>query len=309
MIHGKAPLQLNNPHNHWDRILWLTSQIESGGKFGSVMAYDGTGMTGGLIQAVAVYLKALEKINNNPAEEQGSLWELLTDIKESDSTLLSNLDAEFDKLGWQLRKGKIYQGETSNLIRGKTIRDILTPTLGTVPRIGPNWENSKAWAILFHEIFSDERSFAAQKEFGIKHFKRAAKRKLPLLNKKSIESIFYNGNIEKTTFKITNPLDLALSFLFSNMVNSPTSAFTKLKEAIESTFPTYFTSNSVIEFNNQTIRTLIAKAIIQALAKGGPARWSYELPNGRYQRTRRAAKNVWRSAFFKDPTGLMPPKF
>ena len=73
-IKGQKPLSsFPLSRRHLDRASRLTAEVESGGRFGSVMSYDGTGMTAGIHQAIAVYPKNLK--------DQGPLWKLL--LRES----------------------------------------------------------------------------------------------------------------------------------------------------------------------------------------------------------------------------------
>ena len=69
---------------HIDRAYWLTTRVETGGKFGAVMAYDGTGMTAGPDQHIAVYPKELANEDLNAADDQGSLWKLLRRLEVCD---------------------------------------------------------------------------------------------------------------------------------------------------------------------------------------------------------------------------------
>ena len=77
-IKGKIPLEAPNSLSHLSWVSWLTAMVESDGKFGSVMNYDGTGMTAGIHQAIAVYPKAPG--DGNKKNEQGPMWKLMNRI-------------------------------------------------------------------------------------------------------------------------------------------------------------------------------------------------------------------------------------
>jgi hypothetical protein len=312
VISGTERFELKQNSNHWDRVIWLIANVESGGKFGATMGYDGTGNTSGLIQGIAVYPRELSHEDHNAADDQGPLWDMIDLIGKDHPELLENLFYKFDELNWSLEDGKILNlnnrlyssNKKKCCVRGKVIRDELTPISGKVPRFGRKWKQAKEWVILFHEIFNNPLSFDSQVKFGISHVQNVAKRKPKILNGKSIEDIIYSGDLSYSkSFTKGDPMDLAMAFFFSNSVNAPAMAFKKFNIALQ-VFNRV--NNRYPNINNPRDRISFSKRLIRVLGTANFARWS----SARYPRTRKAARKVWPKAFFTEKqTGVMPYKF
>jgi hypothetical protein len=306
MIHGRAKFLLDQATNHWERIVWLTSQVECGGRFGTVQSFDGAGMTAGLTQAIAVYPKEIAHEDNNPKDDQGALWKLLDLIKTHHPDLITRIDDEFKELGWTLYKGQVrYVNEDKtpgDLVNGRVIREELTPNQGVVPNYGEAWDSAKSWVLMFHNIFSNEDSFAKQVAFAIEHTQSLAKRKPPFLKGQSIQSILYRDNYQDTKlFSRNDPMDLAAAILFSNAVNAPAMAFRKLQQALEE-------FGKRPNWQNPGERNEFAKILIRALGEANYARWNFKIVTGRYQRTRKAAMILWPRHLFEGPKAVMPKR-
>ena len=306
LIYGKAKFSIHDAPTHWDRIVWLTSQVECGGRFGTVQSFDGTGMTAGLGGYIAVYPKELAHEDNNPADDQGALWELLNYIKKETPQLTKRIDEEFKELKWVLFNGQVRfineDGTPGDLVNGRVIREELTPNQGVVPKYGPDWDSAKGWAVMFHDVFSHPDSFAAQIKFAVEHTQALAKRKPPFLNRESIESIVYGGDCADTKlFSLDDPMDLAMAVLFSNAVNAPAMAFRKLKQAMNA-----FEDRP----NWQSLyhKRTFARILIRVLGNANYARWNFKIVTGRYQRTRKAAMNKWPNHLFEGSRAVMPKR-
>ncbi len=301
VIKGKIPFNLSENADHWDRVVWLTARVETGGKFGATTCYDGTGNTSGLIQAIAVYPRELAHEDNNPADDQGPLWKMVEAVRQDAPELLERLDDEFKEIGWKLVDGVICYADSENeIVPGKEIRNELTPTEGTVPRSGPSWQEAKGWALLFHNIFSHPDSFKAQVKFGLDHAHKNARKKPVILHRKTIESLVYRGDVNDTKlFSLKDPLDLAMAVLFSNAVNAPAMAFRKLSQALR-----LFGRRP--NWQNPEDRRRFAKRLIRVLANANYARWNFKIATGRYQRTRKAAMKVWPKEMFTGSKAIMP---
>jgi len=303
VIHGTQKVYLPSNHSHWDRAVWLTSQVETGGVYGSTVAYDGTANTSGIIQAIGVYPRELAHPDNSVSDGQGPLWKLLEYVKKDAPQLLSRLEDEFIEIGWEIRAGKIYptsDGLSTGLpINGRNIRNELTPIDGKVPRYGTAWQEAKNWVLIFHDIFSDPKSFPSQFRFGIEHLQATAKRTPLSLNRKSIESLLYKRDLSTAEqFSTQAPLDLALCILFSNSINAPAIAFQRLSAALKVVpIPSLWNSQREIAFS---------KALVRSLGTADYGRWNFKIASGRYQRTREAAKTLWPEHFFSGPEAIMP---
>ena len=141
-------------HHMW-RALWLTAQVEGGGKFGAVQSYDRAGISAGLEHKIAILPKPMK---------QGSIWGLLREFElyapcEPLDTLW---DALKEKNMFLAQDGSLRYFDTGKKVSAAVIRDTVAPPNGKVPRQGPNFEEAKRWAILFHNLFVDERTHEVQ---------------------------------------------------------------------------------------------------------------------------------------------------
>jgi hypothetical protein len=306
-IYGKKKFKYYDGFfNHWSRAVWLVSQVESGGRFGSVCMYDGTGITSGLIQAVAVYPRELANEDDDPADDQGPLWQMLQMIKTNNPGVLLELESELRKsplCGWKLDNGKVIDLETGNLINGRIIREIFTPCEGTVPKWGLYWEYSKIRALIFHRIFNNQKTFQSQIDYGVKHFKKLAKRKVKGLKNKTVSDILYPANFDASNFMVTDdPTDLAAAVFYSYAINAPRKAFEILRISDH-----VFKSQNPFPVSKQ--KKSFHEILISNLAVEDYGRWHFLHKNGRYQRTRNAAMKVWPKWMFKGPNEIMPKSF
>jgi hypothetical protein len=309
MIRGTIPFNLDKDHNHAKRILWLTTMVESGGKFGATMGYDGTGNTSGLIQCIAVYPRELSMEDNYCLNDQGTLWPLIEEVAETSPAILEELYSKLEHRNWTIRDGKVrvaYSEDNSKCVNGRILRNELTPNNGKVPRLGKKWNQAKEWALVFHKIFSHPESFDAQIRFGIKHFNKIIERKNRYIDKKSISDLIYGKGVEAQSLDLFDPIDLALCFFFSNSVNAPAIAFRKLGTTFASFKRVH---RHEPNFDSSADRESFAKILIRVLGTYNFGRWHFENVNGRYQRTRKVAMKVWPSAFFVGKKAIMPKKF
>lgn len=310
MIRGTTKYVLEENSSHWERIVWLTAQVETGGRFGATTCYDGTGNTSGIIQGIAVYPRELSHEDNNPADDQGPLWKMMEYIREDYPELLKPIEDEFKEIGWVIKGGHVKiindDGSSGDPVNGRLIREELTPNQGRVPRSGQQWIEAKNWALMFHNVFNDPRSFNAQIRFGINHAKAIAKRKPNVLRGESIESLIYTKDIKKyiERFVEYDPMDLAMAVFFSNTVNAPAMAFRKFKQANEIFCRGKKNKNPDLLSNSD--REQFAKRLIRVLGNANFGRWNFRIATGRYQRTRKAAMKVWPKEMFVGPTAIMP---
>jgi len=303
-VGGKIPLDLSESTLHMEHAFWLTSQVESGGKFGCVLNYDGTGMTAGIDQCIAVYPRALD--DGKRKNDQGPLWGLLASIRAAQPGLWTHrkLDIALEREGWYLSgDGKCRWAFNGRLVPGKKIREVFTGDRdGVMPEEGPGRKAATKWVRLFHRLFSDEATFPIQVAYGLRHFqKRSCKRlsysKYGFNRAMTInDAVYESTHLSAVTDCFSDDFDLAMSVWWSHTVNAPAVTLKKLCKIIDK-------YGKATEENQLSI----ARAIMRSLANSHWGRWNDEIKNGRWQRTRKYAMKVWpKELFAKD--GIMPKK-
>lgn len=300
-ILGTEPFLLDiASSSHWNRVLYLTSLVESGAKFGSITMYDGTAVTAGLHQAIAVYPKELDSEDFYAEDDQGSFWNLLRKLELvpelREYSLVSSL---LKKENWYLAqdsflryltdsevllKRKKVKVKAGDVVFGSSIRDCFTPNGGRVPTSGPLWEKSSSWALAFHRLFSNPRTFPAQIQFGASHFSHLSSTRK--VGNSTVSSILYGDR------SLSSSYDLALSVFWSHSVNAPSIAFRILRECLDSSGDT-------------GDQEKFARTLLRKLALSTYGRWHWTTKNGRWQRTRKFAMKMWDHSLFSR-TGIMP---
>lgn len=294
---------------HIDRAFWLTAAVETGAKFGAVMAYDGTAMTAGLDQHVAVYPRELSKPDDgNAYNDQGTLWKLLRRIEmipkglpwdwRPDGRPAYKLDDAREQLwldlaaqGWYLAQdGVLRFSNSGEPVPGRIIRNRFTPV--PHPKKGTTVDHNarelaSMWVRRFHRLFAHPDTFQAQIEYGKEHLvKRTKRRKLALkAYPKEITALRVWGGV-------CEGADLALCMYQAHSVNAPAIANKALQKALKY-------RKSAHHF---------AHVLIYTLGNSKYGRWDDDLKNGRYQRTRKAARasGLWSKKLFDGPEALMP---
>lgn len=312
---------------HVDRAFWLTTMVETGGKVGAIMAADGTAMTAGLDQHIAVYPKELSHEDYRAINDQGSLWKLLRRLETVRSSqgyhqALNTLWKKFEACGWYIAQdgtlryvaegevefsgGKKLRVRAGDLVFGAQIRNEFTPNEGVVPNNGKLWERSREWAYAFHALTSHVGGEAAQIEFGIEHLVKRTKRRPVTSTGGGLEEVGY-GTREVTSLRLgsdwSEEIDLAMCMYQSHSVNAPAVANAALARARTSisTFGarTPFNPDFVVGF---------ARALILCLGNSTYGRWDDDIEFGRYQRTRTAARasGLWSRGLFDGASAIMP---
>lgn len=300
---------------HVARAYWLTTKVETGAYFGRVMAYDGTCMTAGPDQHIAVFPKELTEEDWRAEDDQGSLWDLLSalrGLRGSDASF----DAEYEALAIELLGDgfafgpdghPIYAGSRKVVVRGReiqvkagdrahgnVIRDTYTgPSAGKVPRAGAAWEKAKQWAILWHRLTVHPKGHQAQLDFGVNHLvSRTKRRRLGDLG--TVESVVY-GAAGIHGARLVPAMDLAVCVYHAHSVNGPAPAQSALLAAAKAHAP----SADPVAF---------ARDLLRRLGNNSFGRWDDDIEGGRYQRTRTHAKasGLWAEDLFVGPTAVMP---
>ena len=178
---------------HVARAFWLTAKVETGAKFGACVAYDGTAMTAGLDQHIAVYPRELAYEDYDAKDDQGGLWKLLRRMEVISNVhynvLLERLFGLLRDRGWYLAQdGVLRYIEDQDVFRrrlegrsfvrevvagmpvfGFQIRDALTPVDGKVPKTGARRDTAEEWMQAFSLVFAHDATYRAQVDFGMEH--------------------------------------------------------------------------------------------------------------------------------------------
>jgi len=265
--------------DHLDRAFWLTTMVESGGKAGSIMAADGTGMTASLEQLVAVYPRNMT--------EQGSLFGILQKLAE----LVNILNfLPFESTGWELDDGVLRSKDSANPVSPNIIRNTFTPIDGKVAATGPRWEQSKRWALAFHKLFATPETIRPQIQYGLAQFVKFARTRNPRINRSTIDALVYKGNIElQDPFHGVVVNDLAMSVWWSYKVNGPAPALDRIAAAVKA---------------HATDSPDFGQTLVRLLRTSQYGRWA----TNRYDRTRQNAMKVWPAEFFTGKDAVMPPR-
>lgn len=310
VIYGTEVVKPPGGPFHAGRAFWLTGQVETGNRLGSVMMADGTGFTIGIDQHIAVYPKELAAEDFNAADDQGGAWALLAAMEIAHAPVGMLWEA-FKMRGWYVApdgtlrwlaagthkvQNRKLEHQSGDLVHGATIRDAITPTGGKVVKTCEK-ETARDWALMLHELTRAPTSRDVQVAFGVKHLcDRVRTRKLRLAEHRrrgTVQQAVYGlANIE--TIKLTDlgePLDLAMCVFHSYTVNAPAVAFELLTEAL----------------NERNIETEPERFATLLLAKIKAKKYGFW--DKRWERTRKAAMEVgwWDGALFKRPAGIMTP--
>lgn len=267
---------------HMHRAVWLTSQIEAP-RFGLVQSYDGAGISGGLLHNVAVLPKSLE---------QGDLFQLVA--RMSHTATYPIVTRFFGDLVMKITPdGKVRYGSGVE-VPGMTLRNIVAPPGGKVPRKGADYDAALRAATVFNRLFADPTGFRAQIDFAVDWLARGK-----AVVEQAVYAKYVNGYpgtpIGIPAGYLSPVFDLAMCVYHSFSVNAPTPAAIALTAALKTAA---LKAGDLPTFSAGLIRKL-------GTTKFG--RWTDEPGDGsnRYDRTRRA---VWKSGIWPTDmvTKLMP---
>lgn len=336
IIYGKRVEPETCTKNHAQRAIIITEGVETGYRVGSIMAADGTAQTAGRGQHIMVYPRELANEDFNAKDDQGGLGLLLHRIerdawhhaaKYRGPTPFDDLFNALNQEGWYLSsdglfrwledgrakvKGRWMDHEAGDIVYGAVLRDTITPVGGKVPKTGEKWQRARRWALLFHAVFADPRTFEVQFNFEVEHLvNRVSLRKFAFhenRRKETVSQVVYGG-ADITKLKagrdITEELDLAMCIFHSHTVNAPSIAYRKLRDVLKSTgYEPRVHRNSLAE------KTL-ARRLLRALAKAKYGRWNEDIEGGRWERSRARAREsrMWPTRFFRGQFPIMPVNF
>lgn len=267
---------------HMWRALWLTAQVEGGGKFGAVQSYDGAGISAGLEHKIALYPRSMT---------QGSLWKLLREFElHAHCQPLADLwDALKMNQMYISQDGVLRSWYTGREITAREIRDLVAPPGGRVPRSGPQWEQAKKWCELFHNLFADSTTYKTQINSAIQSL---------VEGNQKVETAAYQATVgveHPTVLKagenVSMELDLAWCVYHSFSVNAPTMGRKRLQAS------------------NPNNNSHWPKRLIKTLGTTNYGRWHDTFDGGnRYDRTRKYAidSGFWPEELFNGADAIMP---
>jgi hypothetical protein len=218
VVRGGPKVEPSRTDRHMARAFYLVSQLEAA-NWGTVQNYDGAGMSAGPLHVIAVY----------PATgDQGPLWRMLGRIFDTSSAApVAALKRRLGAVGWNVAADGTLRDGSGAKVSGATIREQLSARDGRVPDSGPVHDRAKAWAIAFHEAFSDPSSYPGQYEGTVDWLTAnfgseadAYRKYVPALAGKSDAEV--KSWVRTATLAQVSPyLDLAMSVYHAFSVNAP----------------------------------------------------------------------------------------
>jgi len=336
VILGTSPYALpSGCDKHVDRAFWLTTTVETGAKFGAIMMADGTALTAGLDQHIAIYPSALANENYNAKDDQGGVWKLLRRLEtvkagawDGDNDYAGALAlvwSELSNYGWYLAQdgvlrylkskeakvgSKKLQCSAGDAVFGAEIRDALTPPLGRVPKEGVDWGVSKQWALAFHGLFAHPDGHQAQVEFGKEHLVHRTKAVRTftyadrIRRQRSVEALGYTHDV--TLMRVSeDPKEEG-----APGVMSPEYDLAMCLYQSNSVNAPAVANKILLAVSERHAAGSVAfsQHLIKALGTSSYGRWDDDLEHGRYQRTRAAARasGLWPRSLFDGASALMP---
>lgn len=285
---GKLKIKIHSG-DYLSKVCQLIAEVESNGVLGTVMNYDGTGMTAGLLQAIAVYPRSLR--DNNSKNDQGPLWKQVVALGEYAHPIKCKLNENGVSL---TDDGRVVHRGTGRLVSGRKLLKILTgsPDGNAAPE-------SRGWITAFHEVFSDERTRGAQLGFLARHVEGIGNKRLRYCKSEYERSLTVSGcflDSDSVLYSQAGPnTELAIAMFFGHSVNAPGFALKKLCRAVG------------LAGNPACTDEGTARVVIRALGNTPFGRWDDDIKYGRYQRTRKAAMKLWPKELF-GKGGIMPEK-
>jgi hypothetical protein len=155
VVRGGPKVEPSRTDRHMARSFYLVSQLEAA-NWGTVQNYDGAGMSAGPLHVIAVF----------PATgDQGPLWRMVRRIFDTSSTASTDaLKRRLAAVGWNVAADGTLRDGSGAKVSGAAIKEQLSGPNGRVPDSGPIHDRAKAWALAFHEAFSDPSSYPGQYE-------------------------------------------------------------------------------------------------------------------------------------------------
>jgi len=265
VVDGGPEVAMPTDGLHIMRAVWLASRLE-GSCFGTVQAYDGAGMSGGLLHNIAVSPKDLS---------QRSFFTLLARVQSAaPAAFAASVGSMLAAEKWHVAPDGTLRDAAGAKVPGAKIRHAFSGPGGKVPRAGSGYQRD--WAETFHRLFIDPATHRAQTSYAAEWL---AAENSPM------EMGVYRGYAPGIDSMIALPssrlpvaVDLAMCVYHAFSVNAPAIARSCLA------------SDPMIETPADAAEW--AKSLIRKLGKRKFGNWTDEPGEGgnRYDKTR---KVVW----------------
>lgn len=257
-IAGTGDVGVPKQDRHVERVFYLVAMLEAP-KWGAVQSYDGCGMSAGPLHATAVLPRD---------KSQGPLWELLKLIGLSAPDARHALDsALWAAANWHIACDGKLRDHNGDVVSGDRIIAEFTGPRGVARR---DDSQPLVWAGHFAELFSDPRTYAAQKQFTVDWLLRSN----AALESEAYEMVV--GGLMPDVMhwpmsRVHPAVDLAMCVYHAHSVNAPSKARSVLNKVLaKGMAPEKF-----------------AKGLIRALGTTRYGRWMDTEDNkNRYDRTR-----------------------
>ena len=291
VLYGRT--RMNQPDaddSFLERLVYVTSVVESGGFYGSIFMADGTGITGGLCQHVSVLPKSMA---------WGDFWKLIAYIDSFFPVAYYDLGELLDDEGWTFQPDGVLRDVENNIeVPASLFRNTVTPLDGTVPELADGqspvdrnrWLKAKEWCLAAHQILAQPTTHRPQLIWECRQAqKRIQKTRFHgLLKGKSVEAAaFPRGLGYHTPFGVPH-VEVAMLVFLSFAVNAPKWAYTAFDDVLQVHGHNGFvpcTLGGGYEVLDARGR-LFAVELIKALEQAGGTKWDDDRRYGRYQRTR-----------------------
>lgn len=213
----------------FDIIVGATARPE-GGAYDTVVMYDGTAVTYGLLQWTFT---------------SGRLHKLLLATAQALTAKGGPFDPDWTVFGMGLKKiadlrvnyedSGLYFGEKKVTDFFK-LRDVCTPPGGTVPRKGRNWEKAKKIALLFSKLGENGLAQQVQLDFFREELRRECMLQRPKLGKLRIADYLYPNGWDDDPNCVTPCLTAARALFWGMWQNAPRKAEELLDKAARGYF-------------------------------------------------------------------------
>ena len=283
-----------------EKLVYVTAMVESGGFYGSVFMADGTGITGGLCQHVAILPRQME---------YGGFWKLMAFIDAFFPVIYYDLGDLLIEEGWTFQPdGRLRDYTTDIEVPPFVFRQAVTPRHGVVPPPegypDPDdtdeeismWRQAKLWCLAVHQILAQPATHRAQLIYECRHFQKMIERThfKGILEGKRVGDVAFPNSATRSPFDDPR-VELAMLVFLSFAVNAPKWAYTAFESALE--LQGY---QGQVPLMKSKQSRLFARELIKQLERVGGSKWDDDRKYGRYQRTRDVLKTMFDSDVVDD---------
>jgi hypothetical protein len=262
----------------FDVIVAATARPE-GGAYDTVVMYDGTAVTYGLLQWTFTSGR-LHRLLKVTANAMGS-------------------EPYGDRLGAKLLDltGLMVDQATSDLLlNGKrvtnffSLRDVCTPPGGAVPRLGKNWELAKSIALLFSKLGEDPAAQQVQLSFFDGELRVESGLKRPKMGGRTIAQYLYLAGYDTPAGLVLYLETIATRALFWGMwQNSPRKAEEYLDSVGQDVAKLMLPGSG---YSQELLKRLARKFASSSFANWGVAKAKVNKRTSRYEKVARTINEV-----------------